>query len=508
MQTVLKVLDNFVQEVDCDESMESWHPKVAFIRQSRDMDQAHCWRFWMGSRNFTRDRSWDAGLLLVGTVEENGKSVPGLIETAKELWSRARFRQFDQRAMADELSRVRWIHPPGCKVEEIEFLLPRTKGRGLPAEPRRLESLLVVSPFLDGGAVKELGKWGNSETDRTLLSTQRALSGLAAQKSSPLIPFNSLLHMSDFDEDESLFMNWADESFEEAPDEVEEEHTGLHAKLILARRKGQATLWLGSPNATKRAWEKNYEIVARLSVHEELAEALTQFAKKAQIFDIGELKPEPISQEREAIEEAHKQVVSRWQVRQKNWTLYSDALPHPDNPKVLLEVGILGAELVKWPNKIKILPLPQGEPPIETELVQVRVSLGESERRWLQKAPLEPPPGVDRDRRAVATMLSPRIFLKWLRAILDDLPTGGGTWDRRGTNPTGQSSPERWVPALEDILKAWTRNPGVLKVVDARMKAYMEFIRASSGDESKEMRLLDEFEKMWKIVRQELREEE
>jgi hypothetical protein len=507
-QTVLKVLDNFVREMDCDESVESWHPKVALIRQSREQEQAHCWRFWMGSRNFTRDRSWDAGLLLVGTKGENGKPVPGLIETARELWSRAGLRQFDQRAMADELSRVRWVHPPGCKVEEIQFLLPRAKGRGLPAEPRRIDSLLVVSPFLDGRVVKELGKWGNSKTDRTLLSTQHALSGLVNQKSNPLIHFSEVLHMADFDEDESLFMPGTDEASEETPEEADEEHAGLHAKLLLARRKGQATLWLGSPNATKRAWEKNFEIVARLSVHEELAEELTQFAKGAQLLDIGELKPDEISQEKEAIEEAHKQVVSRWQVRQKNWTLYSDVSPHPDNRNVLLEVGILGDELVKWPKKTKILPLQQGEPPIETELVQVRVSLGKSERRWLQKTPLDPPPGVDRDRRAVATMLSPRTFLKWLRAILDDLPTGGGTWDRRGTNPTGQSSPERWVPALEDILKAWTRNPGVLKVLDARMKAYMDFIRTSSGDESKEMRLLEEFEKVWKIVRRELLEEE
>jgi hypothetical protein len=257
-------------------------------------------------------------------------------------------------------------------------------------------------------------------------------------------------------------MPGADEASEETSEEAEEEHAGLHAKIILARHKEQATLWLGSPNATERAWEKNYEIVARLSVQEELAETLIQFAKGAQLLDIGELKLEPISKEKKAIEEAHKQVVSRWHVRQKNWTLHAGKSPHPDDPNVLLEVGVLGGELVKWPKKTKILPLQQGEPPIETELVQVRVSLGKSERRWLQKTPLDPPPGVDRDRRAVATMLSPRTFLKWLRSILDDLPMGGGTWDGRGTNPTGQSSPERWVPALEDILKAWTRNPSVV----------------------------------------------
>ena len=45
-QTVLKVLDNFVREIDCDESFESWHPKVALVRQSSEDENQHCWRFW------------------------------------------------------------------------------------------------------------------------------------------------------------------------------------------------------------------------------------------------------------------------------------------------------------------------------------------------------------------------------------------------------------------------------------------------------------------------------
>jgi len=508
VQTILKVLDNFVREIDCDESRESWHPKVALIRQTREIDLAHCWRFWMGSRNFTRGRSWDAGLLLAGTVEKNGKPVSGLIEAARELWSRAGLRQFDQRAMADELSRVRWVHPPGCKIEEIQFFLPRTKGRGLPAEPRRFDSLLVVSPFLDGSTVKKLGKWGEKEIPRTLLSSQRALSGLAMQKGSPLLHFSELLVMPDFDEDESLFIPCADEDSEETSEETDEGRAGLHAKLILAHRKGQSTLWLGSPNTTNRAWYKNYEIVARLSVSEELAKELTQFAKEAQIADFSGLEPEPASREKEVIEQAHKQVVSRWKVRQKNGSLYSDISPHPDNQKVLLEVGDLGGDFVSWPRDKKAVRFKQKEPLIESELVQVRVSLGKSERLWLQKTPLDSPPGLDRDRKAVAAMLSPRTFLKWLRAILDDLPTGEGTWDRSGSNHAGQPSPERWIPTLEDILKAWTRNPNALNVLDARMKAYMHFIHQLSSDETEEMWHLKEFEKVWKIVRRELLEED
>lgn len=506
-QTVLTVLDNFVTEMKYDESLESWHPKVALIRQSFKENREVCWRFWMGSRNFTRDRSWDAGLLLLGTVEKKGKLVPGLIETARELWARAGFSQSDQKAMANELSRVRWTYPPACKVEEITFLLPGTAQRGLPPRPLRLDSLLVVSPFLDrdGDIVEELGKWGNEKTQRILLSTYDALAGLAGKKGDPLRQFKTgdILYMVHVDEDESLPMPNGEENSEETSEDAEEDHDGLHAKLILACGNGRSTLWLGSPNATKRAWEKNFEIVARLSVSEELVVELTNFAKRGRVFEFSDAKPEALSKEKMAIEEAHRQVVTRWCVRQKSWALYADASPHPDNPEVKLEVGILGGEFVTWPRETKVVRLLPGEPPVETELVQVRVLLGDFERRWLQKAPLDLPPGPDRDRKAVATMLTPRAFLDWLRAILDDLPAGGEAWDRKGSNRSGQASPERWMPTLEDILKAWTRSPDTLKVLDARMKAYATLIRELSGKDEKEMQLLDEFEKVWKMVRQE-----
>ncbi len=507
-QTVLKVLDRFVKEVDCDEAIESWHPKVALIRQTREEDQKHCWRFWMGSRNLTCNRSWDAGLLLVGVVEEKGKTITGLIEAAELLWNKAGLKKSDIKSRKKELGRVCWVHPPGCKVEDIQFLHPRTKGRGLPEEPRRIESLLVVSPFLDGGTVEELGKWNSPEKHRTLLSTHLTLSGIAKQKKNPLRHFGKgeVLYMDASDEDENRGI-LSEEADEKKNENVALDDIGLHAKLILAYRNGQSTLWLGSPNATKRAWEKNYEIVARLSLNQELAEELKEFAKRAKVFVAEGLKPELIAHEEEVIETAYKQVVSRWQVRQKDWSLYSKAAPHPDNPQVLLEVGILGNDLVQWPRKTKVLKLRKGNPPIETEFVKVRLSFKKAERCWLQKAPLASPIGVERDRKAVATILTPRMFLNWIRAILDDIPPGGETWDRQENHSKGQFLPERCIPTLEDILKAWTRNPAILKVLDARMKAYMKYIRKSSNEAVDEMRVLEDFEKVWRIVRSELHEE-
>ena len=510
-QTVLKVLDNFVREVPCDESSESWHPKVALVRQSSEDQKQHCWRFWMGSRNLSRDRSWDVGFLLVGAVEKTGREVPGLIDAAKLLWNMEGLNQSDIKDRAKELRHVNWVYPPGCKVEEIMFLHPKTIDRQFMIEPKCLDSLLVVSPFLDGNIVKILGKWG-SKTNRTLLSTHLALSRIAAQKENLLKKcFNkdNVLYMSECREDEILVVPGEEEAIEDKSEDAEEDHIGLHAKIILVSHKGHTTVWLGSPNATERAWKKNYEIVARLSLHKDLAKEIITFVKGANVFDARDLKPEPVLKEQDIIESAYKQVVSRWQVRQKDWTLYTDRPPHPDNPKVMLEVGTFSGDLVQWPRKTKILKLHRESPSIETEFVQVRISLKKANRVWLQKAPLDSPPGLTRDRNAVATILSPNVFLKWIKSILDDLPPGGETWDGQRNHTKRPSNPERYVPTMEDILKAWTRKPSILKMLDTRMKAYMRFVRASSGkSKDKEMLLLEDFEKMWKNIRSELCGEE
>src|SRR3546814_9050496 len=49
---IAAVLDQFVREVDFDEAMHSWHPKVALVRLRSDEGETR-WRLWLGSRNLT-----------------------------------------------------------------------------------------------------------------------------------------------------------------------------------------------------------------------------------------------------------------------------------------------------------------------------------------------------------------------------------------------------------------------------------------------------------------------
>ena len=82
---ILAILDRYVREVRVNESEGSWHPKAAVCKQiSLDGSETQ-WRVWIGSRNLTRDLSWDIGMTMVGRGRGPGKQIPGIAELGQAL---------------------------------------------------------------------------------------------------------------------------------------------------------------------------------------------------------------------------------------------------------------------------------------------------------------------------------------------------------------------------------------------------------------------------------------
>ena len=120
---------------------------------------------------------------------------------------------------------------------------------------------MVISPFLDGGITRKLGAWGSESTRRLLLSSRMALTALLDQKQKPTAGFEQLLYMDAPDIDSEPV------EAEEGQDEAEQILRGLHAKLICARLRKGARVWLGSANATARGWQGiNTEAIAELDI--------------------------------------------------------------------------------------------------------------------------------------------------------------------------------------------------------------------------------------------------
>jgi len=513
---ILAILDRYVREVNLNESVASWHPKAALAKQLADDGKTVQWRLWVGSRNLTRDISWDVGLTLVGRHGSSGAEIPGIPELGHTLAQHARLPGVSPGTVRSELRQVRWETPPGCAVRSLQ-LLNGESSRGLPPEPLKIQQMIVVSPFLDGDVVGKLGSWGSSQTKRTLVSSRPELAKLASQVSNPLAGFHELLFLDAPVLDEETAGDMSDRENAKSEDE-EPEPRGLHAKLIYTESPTQRFLWTGSANATQRGWKgPNAEIIAALEITREVAKGLEEFVQSATTVRFDELgEPVELDQVSERLEEARKQVASSWSVTQRSDTdgplLSSPSDPNPVDPDIQLYVGLLGTSQVPWIREATITRLPRIASGDITELVCCRLTLGESSTSWLQRAPLDPPPGDERDRQALARYLDPRTFLLWIKSLLigDSSGNGGGDWDDDDSTSSrrrvAKVGPTWWAPTIEEVLKAWSRDPTSLVLIDKKVRHYLKVYQEQPDIEqtASDRSVVEEFYKTWQVLRREL----
>lgn len=513
---ILAILDRYVREVKSNEAEASWHPKAALVKQLSDIGKISQWRLWIGTSNLTQHLAWDVGLTLLGGVAGTGIEVSGIPELGHTLAQHSGIPGLSPGTVRSELRKVRWDAPPGCTIRSLR-LLNQDSTRGLPLGPPKLQKLIVVSPFLDGKVVGQLGKWGDIGTHRTLVSSRPELARLAAQTRKPLGGFHELLFLDAPVPDKQSAADVSERENAASLDE-EPESRGLHAKLIYAEGAAHGLLWTGSANATTRGWiGPNTEILAELEVTRDIAAGLEDFVKSATTVQLDELG-EPVEPDQidERLETARKQVASSWSVTQQ---IDSDGPimsslndPNPTDPEIQLFVGLLGASQIPWPRgttEVRLPPVIAGE---VTELVRCRVTLSVFSVSWLQRAPLDPSPGDDRDRHALARYLDPRTFLLWIRSLLTGDPDGGGSgdWDDEEKARLQQGSPRAaptwWSPTIEEVLKAWSRDPTSLVLLDKKVRFYLKLYQEQTDIELtvEERSVVEEFHKTWQILRREL----
>ena len=514
---ILTILDRYVREVQLDESIASWHPKVALAKHVPNDGPGVEWRLWIGSRNLTRDLAWDVGLTFVGRAAGPGSDIPGLIEVAEALAQHAQLPGVSPRQIRSELHRVRWTVPAGCSVRAVRLLTPEG-SRGLPLEPDHVDRLIVVSPFLDGTVIGELGKWGADTTQRTLVSSRAELAKLAVQASRPLSRFNELLFLDAPVAPEQTALDSSEREDANSQDE-EPEPRALHAKIIYAEAGSRRWLWTGSANATQRGWKgPNREIVADLEVSADVAEGLlgfiTETAKTVRLEELG--NPEPTSAVEDRLEAARKHVAATWDVQQHIADLIprltAETNPNPPDKDVELAVGLLSSSLVVWPRGAEQIELPPIVAADTTELILCRLSLEEVSVSWLQRAPLSPAPNEERDRQALVRYLDPRTFLQWIRSLLTGEPDGegGGEWDGGVAIPTRRRKPAGpphwWSPTMEEVLRSWSRDPVSLGAIDRKIHSFLKLYQDHSDTDlpAVDRAVVEKFHRTWQILRQEL----
>jgi hypothetical protein len=511
---IAAVLDQFVREVDFDEATHSWHPKAALV-QTRGANGEIGWRLWVGSRNLTECVNRDIGLLLISGAK-GGAPVAGAEELARALAERAALKGQRPASLAAAVASVAWRAPSGVRVERVLW----SAGSGsqtIPVPPVGTDEVVVVSPFIDKDFLDRQASQSTKPMRRTLLTTMREIERVGPS----LATFDDLLALDapeypigDGEPDPQNAASTPDSGV--AEDEEEEVGRGLHAKLLFMRSGQERRLWLGSANATTRAWTgRNAEVMAELLVTEPVEKGLRALLGSARLVEppSTEHSPDAAAREEEALERARAQVAARWAAqlsiddagaRLTHRSSVHAGGPHPDESDIMLEVGALHGGMVAWPARQVVVELGPVASAERSEFVRLRVSRGGKGLSWLQRAPAEPPFGEDRDRAAFVRFLGARGFLLWLAGLLaDDGREGDGDWtkdepqERAGamTNPVLVSS----LPTLEDMLAAWARDPDKFLEIERRVSQYLPAVlEQARQEEPQTAEMLERFNDLWR----------
>ncbi|MFG1346530.1 hypothetical protein ACO2RV_16620 [Ancylobacter sp. VNQ12] len=514
---IAAVLDQFVREVDFDEATHSWHPKAALVR-TRSVDGEIGWRLWIGSRNLTECVNRDIGLLLVSGAN-GGAPIPGADELARALADRAALKGQRSATLAATIAKVAWRAPAGVRVERIRWSAG-TGDQPVPVPPPGTDEVVVVSPFIDKNFLARQIQKGAKPARSVLLTTIREIERIGPS----LAAFDDLLALDAPDYpigDPEPGRQPAASAADVIPadDEEEEVGRGLHAKLLFMRSGRKRTLWLGSANATLRAWTgRNAEVIAELLVTEPVEKGLKALLGSARLVEAPSMEhlPDAAALEEEALERARAQVAARWAaelnidgegIRLTHRSDLHPGGPHPDESDIVLQVGALHGELLVWPAGQAVVHLGSVVPAERSEFVRLRVSRGDKGLTWLQRAPAEPPFGEDRDRAAFVRFLGARGFLLWLAGLLaDDDRQGEGDWTNDepreraglGADPALDSS----LPTLEEMLAAWARDPDKFREIERRVSQYLPAVLEQAGQEDPQTaEMLRRFDELWGKLR-------
>lgn len=519
---ILNMLDRFIVPVKYDERSASWHPKVCIVRcVSRGSPNARAvWRLWVGSRNFTRDESWDMALTLNGEAGGKGDVIPDVIELTRRLATEADV-QSNWHGALQELSKVGWQVPAGLRIDRLALFKQGDLQRDLLPAPRDARSILAVSPFLDGWAISHLLKeQPQTPAPRSarprLISTLTCLSEVARHHRAALSRYD-LRELPESDQDDQEDDDVAAEAHNLDADADVAEGRGLHAKFIWIESPKRGELRLGSTNLTERGWKRNAEALAIVSVAlpgsgfgEGLRSGLKAFDDLCLEHKLAEedLPIDPGQHLKDEFDKVRNALVASFVASQKlrdGMAIVTLQSPLTLPADARLRVGRIGDTLTPWEAGATEMELPIAPAHENGDLIRMELAIRELRSEWLQHAPFDPSLSrADRDVPLLHTYLG----IDGVISLLNDSLTAGGNgggehreWNK--PRPTGITSETIVLLGIEAVLGSWVRDAESLRETQ-RIVEIARRCKPTSEKEEKTYQQLQAFLLSWDAVEQEL----
>jgi len=262
---LLVFLEQCIIEVQASDPQGLFHPKVWALRFKGNRAAVR-YRVLVLSRNLTFDRSWDTCLLLEGdvgkrrSVRRDNRGLVDFIRALPTLVVGDRpIRQqtaADVERIAGEIGSVQFAPPAPFK--SLTFRPLGISGHTNDPLDQRTDRLLIVSPFIDRGRLRELAEEGHGHV---LVSRGESLEEIDG---ATLRRFSEVLVLHDDADIESEDRETSGEVTDVTAHDRHAPLSGLHAKLYVAQAGHSAIVWTGSANATSAARDRHVEMLVEL----------------------------------------------------------------------------------------------------------------------------------------------------------------------------------------------------------------------------------------------------
>ena len=492
-----------------------FHPKVWVLRFKSDLGKLRH-RILVMTRNLTFDRSWDLIIRLDESTEKGAGRIGG--EIARFLEGLDALSPSKQaRDIASSIRRRRFKSPEpfgSVKLHSIGLAGPDRD----PLAGQDGRKVLVMSPFLGAGQLEKLAAITPRAKQRQLISLPSEMERLGGRS---LEDFGNLWRLHDEADPFSTDEDGAGAS----------RGSGLHAKAyVIDRNDGRKTTWfVGSPNATSAAFEKNVEMLVELEgstgrlgvnrILEEAGEEAVSFRSLLREFSPSQEGPEekdPVKADEERLERIAREIAEagvslKVSPTGKRWRIDLDL---PGTPSELKEGDRLWARLATAggrgssatrQSRVDLKGRPSGRLSASrasaiTALVEFRISSGRRpkapDRTFIVLGNLSGAPEDRREQLLVDLIEDEEKFRRLVFLLLasSDPEADVAAEARRLITAAGGGgdglSQELGIPLFESLVRSYARDPERLKAV----ASVIDRFRAS--EEGRE-RLPEGFEEMW-----------
>lgn len=239
-----------------DEPMSSFHPKIWILRFKHKKSKSIRYRLIVLSRNLTFDNSWDIAFTTDGEVEGTNKNKNlELVDFVNFLYSKTK-KDTPQNFLKD-LKKVNFDIPEN--IQEMLFhpivLFKDAEIKSQYQNPildEDYDKLLIISPFIDKTT---LDKFAEKPGKKYLFSRKEELDNLVAKHPKVLKPYTKVYHIN--------------KDFVTGPDiddeDIQNTAQNLHAKVFVLEKNNNFSLFMGSANCSKPAFERNVEFMVQLN---------------------------------------------------------------------------------------------------------------------------------------------------------------------------------------------------------------------------------------------------